>query len=165
MASSRKSPALADSGERSAYVAGLQMLARRELTERQLRERLARRGYAAGDIDTAIARLKSDRSLDDARVARAMAHAEVTLKRHGRLRAQRQLEAAGLGAALARAALDDVLATVDQDALIGAALGRRLRGTRAIEDDAEFRRLYRFLVGQGFDSELVVKTLKARKLK
>ena len=141
------------------------MLARRELTERQLRERLARRGYEADHVDAAVTRLKSDRSLDDTRVAMAMARQEVSTKRHGRLRAQRQLEAAGLPSGLARTALDEVFSALDQDALIGAALGRRLRGSRAIEDEAEFRRLYRFLIGQGFDSDLVLRTLKARKLK
>ena len=141
------------------------MLARRELTERQVRERLARRGFDQDDIDTAVARLKGDRSLDETRVALAMARSEVILKRHGRLRAQRQLETAGLSAAIARTALDEVFSSIDHHALIGAALGRRLRGTRAIEDEAEFRRLYRFLIGQGFDSDLVLKTLKARRIK
>jgi regulatory protein len=141
------------------------MLARRELTERQVRERLARRGYDPDHIDAAVTKLKGDRSLDDARVAGAMARMEISTRRHGRLRAQRQLEAAGLPSTLAREALDEVLSTVDHDALIAAALNRRLRGSRAIEDDAEFRRLYRFLVGQGFESDLVMRTLKARKLK
>ena len=141
------------------------MLARRELTERQIRERLARRGYEPGHIDDAIGRLRSERALDDARVARAMAHSEVAIKRHGRLRAQRQLEAAGVAGPLARAALDDVFSSVDHDALIEAALARRLRHGRTIDDEAGFRRLYRFLVGQGFESDLVLRTLKARKLK
>ena len=151
--------------DKDPYVVALKMLARRELTERQVRERLARRGYDDNDIDAAIARLRSNRSLDDVRVAGAMARSEVVIKRHGRLRAQRQLEAAGLPASIARTALDEVFASLDQDALIGAALGRRLRGTRAIEDEAEFRRLYRFLIGQGFESDLVLKTLKARQIK
>jgi SOS response regulatory protein OraA/RecX len=94
-----------------------------------------------------------------------MARSEVLIKRHGRLRAQRQLEAAGLSASIARTALDEVFSAIDQNALIGAALGRRLRGARAIEDEAEFRRLYRFLIGQGFDSDLVLRTLKARRIK
>ena len=156
---------MADSSERNAYLAGLKMLARRELTERQIRERLRRRGYDDEHVDAAVGRLKGDRSLDDSRVALAMARQEVSTRRHGRLRAQRQLEAAGLSPTLARQALDEIFSTVDQDTLIAAALGRRLRGSRSIEDDNEFRRLYRFLIGQGFDNDLVLRTLKARKLK
>jgi regulatory protein len=147
----------------SAYIAGLKMLARRELTERQIRERLARRGHEPDEIDTAVARLKSDRALDDGRVALAMARSEITLKRHGRLRAQRQLEAAGLPAALARSALDDVLSTIDHDALIEASLARRLRGRDRIADDREFQRLFRYLVGQGFEAGAVLALLRSKR--
>jgi regulatory protein len=153
---------MADEADR-AYVAGLTLLARRELSERQLRERLARREYPSEVIDTAIARLKAERALDDTRVAGAMARLEVLTKRHGRLRAQRQLEHAGIRSDIARTALDEVMAGVDQDAVLAAALGRRLRGDRTIADEAEFRRLYRFLIGQGFDSDRVLRALKARR--
>jgi regulatory protein len=153
---------LDDSG-RDAYVAGLTLLARRELSEKQVRQRLRRKEFADEDVETAIARLKSERALDDSRFAHALARQEILTKRHGRLRAQRQLEAAGVSGSLANAALDEALAQVDQEALIDSALSRRLRGGAAIEDEAQFRRLYRFLIGQGFDSERVLRTLKRRR--
>ena len=56
-----------------AYVAGLKMLARRELSEAQLRLRLARRAFAPADIDDAVQRLRRERALDDRRVALACA--------------------------------------------------------------------------------------------
>ena len=149
----------ADEGQR-AYVAGLTMLGRRELSEKQLRQRLKRREYDADAIDAAVERLKAERALDDSRFAHALARHEVSTKRHGRLRAQRQIEMAGIPPALARAALDEALGAVDPDALIEAALARRLRGEATIEDDAQFRRLYRFLIAQGFDSDRAIRTLK-----
>ena len=139
------------------------MLGRRELSERQVRERLKRREYDDEAIDEAVKRLKDERALDDSRFAHALARHEVSTKRHGRLRAQRQIEAAGIPSPLARAALDEALGAVDQDELIESALSRRLRGTATIDDDAQFRRLYRFLVGQGFESDRVVRTLKRRR--
>jgi regulatory protein len=57
----------------SIHTTALRMLARRELSEAQVRERLARRGYAVNDIDAAIHRLKDQRAIDDARVAEAIA--------------------------------------------------------------------------------------------
>ncbi|MGE0444425.1 MAG: regulatory protein RecX [Vicinamibacterales bacterium] len=149
-----------DDSARDAYVAGLKLLARRELSEKQVRERLRRKEYENDDIDSAIARLKSDRALDDTRFAHALARHEISTKRHGRLRAQRQLESAGVPPPLARAALDEALGQVDQDALIESALSRRLRGDATIDDEAQFRRLYRFLIGQGFDSERALRVLK-----
>ena len=49
------------------------MLARRELSAAGVRSRLADRGFAAAEIDAAVARLLESRALDDARVARAYA--------------------------------------------------------------------------------------------
>ena len=57
---------MSDGGER-AYVAGLTLLARRELAEAQLRTRLARRKFDEEDIDAAVARLRRERAVDDRR--------------------------------------------------------------------------------------------------
>ena len=139
------------------------MLGRRELSEKQIRQRLARRAYDAEAIDAAVARLRSDRSLDDARVAGALARQEVLTRRHGRLRAARQLEAAGIAADAARRALDEVFQDVDHDALIAAALDKRLRGNLDLRDAPTFRRLYRYLIGQGFEPDRALATLRARR--
>ena len=147
----------------SAYVAALKMLGRRELSERQVRQRLARRKYDDESIDAAITRLKSDRSLDDERAARAMAHAETSLKKRGRLRVKRRLEAAGIAPAVAQRAIQEIFQAVDDDVLIAAALQKRLRGREQIADEREFRRLYRYLIGQGFEPDRVLALLRRHK--
>jgi regulatory protein len=147
----------------SPYLDALKMLARRELSEAQVRQRLARRGHDAEAVDAAIARLKDERAIDDARVAEAIARTETAVKRRGRARVRRQIESAGIAADVARRALDTIFEDVDPAALIAAALERRLRGRPYIEDDREFQRLYRFLVAQGFDTDQVLRTLDARR--
>jgi regulatory protein len=147
----------------SAYITGLRMLGRRELSEQQVRQRLARRGYERDEIDAAVERLRQERAIDDTRVAEAMARTETSIKRRGRLRVRRQIERAGISPETARAALDGVFADLDDDALLQAALGRRLRGDRPIADDREFQRLYRYLVTQGFESDRALKALAARR--
>jgi regulatory protein len=152
-----------EAGVQPAYVAGLRLLARRELTEAQVRERLSRRGHQDADIDAAVNRLKEERALDDARVAAAMARTGVTVKRRGRLRLKRELDAAGIAAPVAREALDAVFGSLDPDDLLEAALRRRLRDGRLIADDREFQRLYRYLAGQGFESDRILAALGARR--
>ena len=139
------------------------MLAGRELSERQVRQRLARRGFDAQEIDAAIARLLQDRSLDDERAARAMAHAETSLKKRGRLRVKQRLQAAGIPPAVAQRAIQDTFEAIDVDALMSAALGKRLRGRERIADEREFQRLYRYLVGQGFEPDRVLSLLRRHK--
>ena len=57
------------------------LLGQRELSEAQLRARLARRGCDPDAIDQALDRLKRDRTLDDGRVARAAARLEAGVRR------------------------------------------------------------------------------------
>jgi regulatory protein len=147
----------------SAYIAALKMLGARELTERQVRQRLARRGYDQETIDAAVVRLTNDGSLDDERAARAMAHAETSLRKRGRLRVKRRLEAAGIAPDVAQRATQEIFQTVDADALIGAALQKRLRGREQIAGDREFQRLYRYLIAQGFESDRVLALLRRHK--
>jgi regulatory protein len=146
----------------SAYVDGLKMLARRELSEQQVRQRLERKGYEGNAIDEAIGRLRAERALDDTRVAEAIARTETTIRRRGRLRVQLQIQRAGIDKAIARRAVDDVFGAIDHDALIEASLQKRLRGRPTIADEREFQRLYRYLAGQGFESDRIVKLLSAR---
>jgi regulatory protein len=147
----------------AAYIDGLKMLGRRELSEAQVRQRLVRKGHDADAIDQAVERLREGRAIDDVRTAEAIARTEIVLKRRGRRRVTQAIEQAGIAASTARVAVADVFSTVDDEGLLESALVSRLRGRSRIEDDAECRRLYRYLLSQGFEHEHVAKALKARR--
>jgi regulatory protein len=145
-----------------AYVAGLTLLARRELAEAQLRQRLARRKFDADDIDAAVARLREEKAIDDRRTAFACARTELRVKRRGRARVIRQIESLGIARDLAREAVAEVFGEIDERELLEQALERRLRHGMKLTDPAVFRRLHRYLLGQGFDSERVITLLRQR---
>jgi regulatory protein len=145
-----------------AYVTALKMLARRELSEAQVRTRLARREFEPGAIDEAVARLQAARALDDRRTALACARTEAHVKRHGRLRALRTVEALGIDRGVARTAVAEVFDEVDEDALIAQALERKLRHGAAIEEAAVARRVHRYLLAQGFDAGRVHAAIRNR---
>jgi regulatory protein len=147
----------------SARVAALKMLARRELSESQIRQRLVRRGHETADIEEAIVRLKTDRAIDDARVAGAIARTETSVKRHGRLRVAQQMARAGIAQSTARTAITETFDGLDDDALLQQALNRRLKNERPIADQREFQRLYRYLIAQGFESDKILEALTARR--
>ena len=149
----------------NAYIDGLKMLARRELSEKQVRERLVRKGHDNDAVDDAIARLREERALDDARVAGAIARTETSIRRRGKLRVQLQIQRAGIDKAIAKRAVDEAFDAIDDEALIEASLNKRLRGRDTIADDREFQRLYRYLAGQGFENDRIMKLLSARRRK
>jgi len=85
------------------------------------------------------------------------------VRRRGKLRVRRQIEQAGIAPAIARHAIDEVFGGIDgidDGALLEEALTRRLRGRDRLADEAEFRRLFRYLVGQGFEPDRVIAILK-----
>jgi regulatory protein len=145
-----------------AYVQALTWLARRELSERQVRERLARRGVDEEEIEAAVARLRGERAIDDRRVALACARSAVRLKGRGRERVRRAVEAIGIAREVARAAVDEVFAEVDEPALIERALTKRWPKLGE-PDRREVQRIYQALVRQGFPPDRVLQAIKARR--
>jgi regulatory protein len=143
------------------YLTALKMLAGRELSEAQVRQRLVRRQHDADDIDRAIERLKAGGYIDDARAAAVIARRETTVRRRGKLRVSGRLRAVGISRAVADRAVQQVFQDVDADALLDSALEKRMRGKTRIDDEKEFQRLYRFLVGQGFEPDRVLARLGA----
>jgi SOS response regulatory protein OraA/RecX len=95
-------------------------------------------------------------------VAGAIARSQLAVKKRGRLRVRREIEAAGIASSLAERAVAEVYAEVDADALLTAAIDRRL-GSKRIEDDRDMARLYRYLVTQGFDSDRAMAALRKRR--
>jgi len=146
-----------------AYTYALTLLARRELCEAQVRQRLARREHGPDEIDDAGARLRADGSLDDARTARAFARTETRLHHRSRRWVLRRLHGLGIDAEVAEAAVREVFEDLDERALLEAALDRRLRSGASLADPRVERRLHRYLIGQGFDAALVVAALRARR--
>jgi regulatory protein len=136
------------------------MLGRRELSEAQIRQRLARREHDPGAIDEAVARLIGERAIDDNRVAEAIARMETGIHKRGKLRVRRKIESVGISPAIAKRALDEVFGNIDDDDLLESALAKRLRRGATIGDEREFNRLYRYLVGQGFEPQRVLALLK-----
>jgi regulatory protein len=143
---------------RSAYSVALILLSARELSETQLRARLTRRQHHADDIDEAIAHLKADRTLDDHRVARALARMETSIKHRGRARVIQKIRQAGISASIAEDAVKEVFADVDESDLLERALARRLRGKSVRDLDERGRaKIVRGLMAQGFSLESILR--------
>lgn len=145
-----------------AYITGLRWLARRELSEAQVRARLARRQFPPDDIDAAITRLRAERALDDVRTAVACARTEALVRRHGRLRVLRQLTSLGIARDVAGTAVAEVFSELDEDLLINQAMERRLRHGASLEDPSTVRRVHRYLLAQGFDAGRVSAAIRHR---
>jgi regulatory protein len=134
----------------SAYLDGLRLLSRRELSVSDLRARLLDRDHPVEEVDAAIAHLLATQALDDTRVARAYARSAANVKGRGRLRVMRELRSMGIANDTASEAVADVFADVDERSLIAKAIQKKMRGKPKLASAAEHARLYQYLMRQGF---------------
>jgi len=136
------------------------MLSRRELSTAQVRDRLKKKGFEAADIESAVERLLDSGALDDQRTARALAHMAAHVKLRGPFRTIQELQAHGIDRDLSERTVDEVYGDLDPQLLLERALARRLKGR--IETRGELRRLYQYLVRQGFEGAAARSALMAR---
>ena len=144
----------------SAYIDGLKLLGRRELSVADMRARLLDREHSPEETDEAIAKLLETGALDDRRVARAFARTASKVKGRGRLRVTRELQAMGIAREVIAEAVAEVFGDLDERALIDRAVQKKLRGGRKPATIQERARLYQFLMRQGFTPAAVSAALK-----
>ncbi len=132
--------------QRAALQSGLLLLSYRPRSERELRGRLARKGFAGEAIDQAIARLRVLGYLDDAAFARFWTETRQALRPRSRRVLVGELRRRGVAGETAQEASAGVS---DLDAAYEAA-SRRLRHLRNLEHRVFRERLGRFLTSRGF---------------
>jgi len=131
------------------WQAALAALARRALTEAEVRRKLARKGCPGEEVEAVLERLRRLRYVDDREVAYNHAAHRAREGRRGPLRVFRELLARGVSEELAREA---VAAAFPED-------GRREQARRALarvapggvpRDPAERARVFRKMIRRGF---------------
>ena len=140
-------------------VAALRLLGRRDYTASELTDRLSQRGYDDDAIQEAIVRLRTERAVDDRRVAEAHVRSASRIKRRGRLRIERELMARGIDRATAAAALA-ALSPDDDVTAIRQVLARKRVPAKL--DPAARRRIFQHLLRRGFSGEAIAKALGQR---
>ena len=131
----------------------LRWLARRPLTENEIRDRLRKKGVAEDEVERTVAGLLEERLIDD----RALADDYIVLRarrlRHGRDRLVRDLRNRGVAEAIAESAFREAVerGDLDPEELLREALARRL-GRERERSTAARRRVYNALLRAGFSA-------------
>lgn len=136
--------------------AAVKLLGMRALTTQELRQRLARRGYAADQIQAVVARLTASRYLDDAEYARAWALARAHRHSVGPARLARELRSKGIAETEISRALREAFGERDAREVAEAAAVRKLKALQGLAPEVARRRLGAFLIRRGFAVEVVL---------
>lgn len=140
--------------------AALVFIAYRARSEREVRDRLTKKGYASSAIDLAILRVIDWGYLNDADFARFWTENRVQHKPRGRRLLEQELRQKGVAPEVVRDTLDD--AELDDDASALALAHDRLRRDPGanLEPLVRKRRLANFLTRRGYNYDVIKRVMK-----
>lgn len=142
--------------KRGALESALRLLSYRPRSERELRERLARKGFRRPAIDETAGRLRDLGYLDDAAFARFWTETKQALRPRSRRLVASELRRRGVERDTAEEATAGI---ADEDAAYAAA-SRRLRALRGLEYRTFRERLGGFLTRRGFSYDVARRTIE-----
>jgi regulatory protein len=146
------------------FARALKILAARPRSEEQLRERLLDKPWAEPEIvERCIERLKELGYINDQAFAQNYASHRVTMKPVGRARVARELATKRVPRQLIDTALETVFEEVSEEELIDRAIAKRMRTHGKMVDRAGEKRMFDYLVRQGFEYDLIIRRLRALK--
>ena len=143
---------------RSADAVAMRLLAARDLTRRELGERLGRRGFDSGEIARVVEAL-APRYIDDRRLAYNAILSRSRRMRLGRGRLDAELRRRGVSEEDLAAAWEAAQAGYDGPALLAQALEGLLRASGPPRDRRGFERMARQLARRGFPTGEILAAL------
>lgn len=141
----------------------VRVLAGRAHSSGELRAKLRLKAERQADIDGVLARLKEYKYLDDRRYAESFASARLENQRFGRNRVLRDLRQRRVAPAVAERTVAKVYSEVDELTLIDEFIRKRYRSAAReglFQSDKDLAVAYRRLLGAGFSSANIVRSLK-----
>jgi regulatory protein len=150
-------------GAEELFEFAVKCLGARAYSTGDLRLKLRLRAMRAGDVESAVTRLKEIGYLDDRRFAESFATARVENNGFGRTRVLSDLRARRVSGRLAEEAVERALDGKSEGELIDAYIARRMPSIAAegaIDDERKLATAYRRLRRAGFTSSGILAALK-----
>lgn len=145
-------------GEQEALRYAAALCARRECCASEISEKLAARGVEVGARERIVERLTDEGYIDEDRFCRAYALDKLRYNHWGRVKIGQMLRLLGLPAAAREAALRQLPADKYEEVLRRLAESKR-QGIRADSAYERWGKLMRFLLGRGFERDIIDRVL------
>ena len=137
------------------------LLTRRAHSEKELRTKLRAGGFSTSAVEETIQRCRELGYLDDGSFAVRRARVLAVDRLEGNRRIIRDLRSRGIDDELCRRAVEEARRQLGEEEAAERLLRKRIRGrATAALDERERARLARGLLGKGFPTALVLKTLR-----
>jgi regulatory protein len=140
---------------RTAFDDACRALARRRLTEAEVRQRLGRR-YSATDIESAIQKLKEYRFLDDDALIADYVRERLRLAPRSRELLEAELEKRGIGSDDFRRVFEQEFSGYDELEVARSALKAQIKQLLKVPAQGRREKALRFLRSRGFSYEVML---------
>ncbi|WP_137826355.1 regulatory protein RecX [Brevibacterium sp. 2SA] len=139
----------------------LNMLAMRDHSSTELREKLAKRDFDPSAIDRLITKLEGSNLLDDTEFARRFAKAQREGKKLSRSALRRQLSRKGIDEDTIAGVVDEVDGGAEgEESLARDVAEKKARSTRGLDHEVRERRILGMLARRGFSSTICLKVTR-----
>ena len=140
--------------EQDAYLQLAALCAQAEHCQQEMRDKLKRWGVSADAQDRIVARLVSERYVDDERYARAFVKDKIRYNKWGRRKVQQGLWLKHIDADIQERVLDDVDDS-EYLAVLRPLLKQKVKSVKADSDYERTQKLVRFALSRGFTFDLI----------
>lgn len=143
------------SAESTTYERALTLLGFRARSVAELRGKLIERGAPKAEVEEVLARLASQKLLDDADFARQFARARITGPGASRIRILQELRRKGVASEVAERALEQLGEEegIDATASVHRVAEKKWKALAKLDELTRRRRLYAFLARRGFNPD------------
>lgn len=142
-----------------AKLAAERLFAGRRRSEKELRQRLARKGFSDEVIDEVIAGYSRVGLIDDEAFALAYVKDRLNLKPRARSVLQRELTAKGISKEIITRTLDSLTGSIDEEAIALQLAEKKRTSFERFPVETQRRRLTDFLLRRGFSFDVVKKVM------
>ncbi len=133
------------------------LLSYRARSEKELRERLDKKGYSPEVVEKVIARLRELGIVDDEKLAREYVEARIAVGHKGKFRVKQELLKKGIDREKIEAALREAPSELEAAKMV---VEHYLPRYRKLDPSTRMRRLYGLLARRGFSAETVEQVLE-----
>ena len=137
----------------------------RPRSEKELRGRLAEKGYDGLIVEKVVGDLKRAGEIDDAKFARFWINSRAHLKPVGNIVLRHELQAKGISDSLIEATLTERGAAYDEYEVARQMADERIGRLRNIDRRKAMKRLYDFLARRGFAFDTISRIIDELKMK
>lgn len=123
-----------------------------------IRNKILKQGFSAGEADKMVGYLQKNKYLDDDRYARAYAVDKVRFSGWGRMKVLMGLRAKGMGDSVISQALE-YISEADYDDALNKVMRSKAKGLD-LKDVKDRQKLYRHLASRGFESNLIIAAIR-----